>query len=61
MIGPLSNPEDDWIQSLDDAECINEHANEVLFYVQHNVKSKKKRIKVLRKALYDESKNVKAE
>lgn len=61
VIGKMNNPEDDWIQSLDEAEYINSHANEVLFYVQSNIKTKKKRIKVLRKALYDESKNVKAE
>lgn len=60
MIGKMNNPEDDWIQSLDEAEYINSHANEVLFYVQSNIKTKKKRIKVLRKALYDESKNIKA-
>lgn len=56
----LNNLEDDWIQSLDEAEYINEHANEILFYVQSNIKSKKKRIKTLRKALYDESKDIKA-
>ncbi|MCT6851323.1 MAG: hypothetical protein M3001_12190 [Staphylococcus epidermidis] len=36
----LNNSEDDWIQSLDETEYINEHANEVLFYVQSDIKKK---------------------